>query len=152
MRYVFLAVLALAACKADLPAGMVAGPGDITSPAQITMVPNGESAVGMDYAKMDWTLGLIDGKPAGYNATLNLGTKGSMSGQGPCNSYTAGLKSDGKIFKPAMIASTRMACENMTAEASFFKILAAMTTMDQVSGQLTLRGGGHELIFMQPMN
>ena len=152
MKYVILAVLALAACKPEMPAGVVPGPSDITPPAQITMVPNGETEVVTDFSKMDWTLALIDGKPVAYSATLNLGTKARISGQGPCNRYMADLKSDGKTFEPGLIAGTLMACENLADEGEFFTLLAGIKTMDRSTGQLILRGNGHEMTFLQPIN
>ncbi len=144
MKYVILAVLALAACKPEALA--------VTQPLEGIGRPTDETSFGPDFSKMDWTLNLVDGKPVAYSATINLGVEGRVSGQAPCNRYSGSLKADGNSFVPGMIASTKMACENMAAEADFFKILAGITTKEGGSGLMTLRGGGHELTFVQPIN
>jgi heat shock protein HslJ len=152
MRYVLLAFLALAACKSEEPLVFTPGPSDQV-PASVTVaVTTNETSFGPDFSKMDWTLNLVDGKPVAYSATINLGVEGRVSGQAPCNRYSGSLKADGNSFVPGMIASTKMACENMAVEADFFKILAGVTTKEGGSGIMTLRGGGHELTFVQPIN
>lgn len=145
MKYVILAVLLLSACKPE-------GPLAVTPPLGGMGRPTDETSFGPDFSKMDWTLDRVDGKPVAYSATLNLGVESKISGQAPCNSYSGSVKADGNSFVPGMIASTMMACENLAAEASFFKILAGITTKEGGSGLMILRGGGHELGFIQPIN
>ena len=132
MKYLPLAALALAAC-------VQSGHAD-------------ETALAPDFTKVDWVLTMVDGLPAGYSATLNLGEPDRVTGQAPCNRYFADLTRNGAGFKLGAIGATKMACLQIAGEADFFQTLQGVETADQGPGTLTLTGGGHEMVFAQPIN
>jgi heat shock protein HslJ len=111
-----------------------------------------ETALAPDFTKMDWRLVEVDGKAPGYEATLNLGEQGRITGQAPCNRYFADLTREGDRFTPGMIGVTRMACFQIKGEAEYFTALQGVTTQKLQPGRLTLSGGGHELVFVQPID
>ncbi|MBH1973974.1 MAG: META domain-containing protein [Rhodobacteraceae bacterium] len=111
-----------------------------------------ENAVATDFSKMDWRLVSVDEVQLGVEVTLNLGEAGRVTGQGPCNRYFADLVQDGSAFQLGAIGATRMACPEMGKEAAYFIALQAVDTMEKTAGFLRLTGGGHELIFAQPIN
>ena len=126
MKYLSLAALLLGAC---VQAGQ-AGP----------------------FNAVDWALASVDGQPAGYTATLNIGESGRATGQAPCNRYSADLAHDASTFKLGAIGATRMACLQIKGEAEFFQALQGVETYELASGELTLTGGGHVMVFVQPIN
>ena len=75
-----------------------------------------------------WTLDKIDG---GVVAELfnkeNLPTiefkEGRLSGNGGCNRYNGQYKLEGNILKVGPVMSTRMACDFISGEAKFLKVL-----------------------------
>ena len=119
MKYLWVAVLALAACVEEDKA---AGP--------------------------DWMLSLVDGQTVDYTATLSLAESGRVTGQAPCNRYFADVTRNGASFKLGLIGATRMACLQIKGEAEFFQTLQAMETATEAPGQLTLSGAGHHMVFV----
>lgn len=111
-----------------------------------------ETAVVTDFSKMDWRLVSVDEVRLGGEVTLNLGEPARVTGQGPCNRYFADLAQDGSAFKLGPIGATKMACPDIGKEAAYFIALQAVDTMEKTAGFLRLTGGGHELIFAQPIN
>jgi heat shock protein HslJ len=111
-----------------------------------------ETALVPDFTQMDWLLIEVDGARVDFAATLNLGAPGQATGQAPCNRYVADLTRDGDRFVLAAIGATRMACAQMAAEADFFQVLQGVETAAQQPGMLTLSGGGHQLVFVQPID
>lgn len=132
MKYLPLAALALAAC-------VQSGHAD-------------ETVLAPDFTKMDWMLMEVDGLRVDYTATLNLGDPGRITGQAPCNRYFAGLTRKGDSFTLGAIGATKMACLQVAGEDDFFKALQGVETASQGPGILTLSGGGHHMIFVQPID
>ncbi len=107
-----------------------------------------EGAPALEFTTQDWTLLSIDGNDVTFDATINLGEPGHVSGQAPCNRYFGEAVSDGAALKFGALGATMMACENMQAEADFLAALAAVDTAALgEDGTLTLTGGTHTLIF-----
>lgn len=131
MKYLPLAALVLAACMQTAQAD--------------------ETALAPDFTKMDWILTTVDGQPAGYSATLNLGDPVRVTGQAPCNRYFADLTRDGDSFKLGAIGATRMACQQIAGEAAYFQMLQGVETVAMGPGMLTLTGNGHQMEFVQPI-
>lgn len=118
MKYLWLAVLALAACVETGNAGT------------------------------EWVLHSVDGQAVEYSATLSLAEPGRLTGQAPCNRYFADVTRDGANFKPGMIGATRMACLQIKGEAEFFQTLQGVTQIEETAGKLTLAGAGHHMVFV----
>ena len=105
------------------------------------------TAPALDFTTQDWTLLSMDGADVAFDATINLGEPGRVSGQAPCNRYFGEAISDGASLKFGAMGATMMACENMQAESEFLAVLAAVDTVALEEGKLTLTGGDHTLVF-----
>lgn len=124
-----------------LAAGLAAG----VAKADETMVPT-------DFSAMDWRLVSVDDVRLGVVVTLNLADPVRVTGQGPCNRYVADLTQDGTRFTLGEIAATRRTCPDLAKEAAYFAALQAVDNAEKTAGHLRLSGGGHDLIFAQPIN
>ena len=80
---------------------------------------------------IDWHLLAIDGAvvDAAFVATLHIGADGWITGQAPCNSYDAENLHPLPGFQPGPIRATKMACDQLAAEVTFFNALSAMTAL-----------------------
>ncbi len=121
-------VLVLAACDAS---GGGAGP--TSDPAS----PAGE-----------FVLETLGGAPFAARATLVFGPRDAVSGQGPCNRWSARNAAALPDFRVGPVVATRMACDDLAAEAAFFAALAAATRAELTGDRLVLSGAeGAELVF-----
>ena len=75
----------------------------------------------------------INDQPVSARATIQFPDEGQITGQAPCNSYTASQTVPYPWFKAGPIAATRRACPDLDAEALFFQTLSEMT-LSEVSG------------------
>lgn len=116
-----------------------------------TPVAVNEAMLAPDFSKMDWVLNSVDGKAPGFNATLNLGEPGRISGRAPCNTFSGPVMMDGTAFKAGPLLSTEMACPDLEAEATFLSMLGGVDHAERMPGMLILSGGGHQLEFAQPI-
>ena len=89
-----------------------------------------ESVTG--YATGVWRLA-----PSDALITLDLTTRGQISGRGPCNSYSAPQTAPYPWFEPGPIASTRVASPDLAAEQSYLAALSGMT-LAEVSGPILI--------------
>lgn len=80
--------------------------------------------------------------------TIEFGENGSLSGQGPCNTYRATHEITYPDIKIGPVLSTRMACANMDEELAYFEQLAKVSQIRLAQRSLTLiQSGGAELGF-----
>lgn len=118
------ATLGLAACG---PAGTVGGSGGI---------PTGEYVlVGMD-----------GGTVPLRNVTLVV-EPGSVSGRGPCNTYSATNEAALPAMQLTPIVSTQMMCKDMRLETRFLSTLQSATEMEFYGGVLKVKSPQTWLIF-----
>ena len=110
-----------------------------------------QTALAPENSPMDWILAIIDGQPAAASATLNLERPGWITGQAPCNGYSARLDAEGAGFLPGPILSTKRACDDLRAENAYFEALQGVESAEEVSGTLTLTGPDHVLVFSRPV-
>ncbi len=90
----------------------------------------------------------LDGAPFPASATLDVGTPGQITGDAPCNSYSADQSAPYPWFAVGPIAATRRACSDLAAETTFFDALAAMTLVEVVGETLILSNtDGGEMVF-----
>ncbi len=90
----------------------------------------------------------IDGVPFSETATISFPEKGAVSGQGPCNRYSASQNTFYPWFEMGPILSTRRACPELNAEAAFFAALSEMSLAEVAGDVLLLTGeNGRELTF-----
>ena len=99
-------------------------------------------------ANTEWVLASVDGTAVDYTATLSLAEQGRITGQAPCNRYFADLTRQGTEFKLGMIGATRLACLQIKGEAEYFQALQAIDSVSETAGQLTLSGGGRQMVFV----
>ncbi|WP_147126288.1 META domain-containing protein [Shimia ponticola] len=80
--------------------------------------------------------------------TLAFPGPGQVAGQGPCNRYFATQSAPYPWFELGPIASTKMACPNLSEEATYLAKLAAMT-LAEVSGDVLIlsNDAGEKMIF-----
>jgi len=126
MRYLFalLIPLALSACKYD------------------------ESISGYTNWNATWTLVELDGRPFTARATIAFPSKGKVTGQAPCNTFTSAQTVPLPWFKLGPILSTKMACPDIAAEQGFFQALEAMTIAEVLGDTMILSTeDGREMVF-----
>ena len=82
----------------------------------------------------------IDGAPVPYNASIQFAEAGRISGQAPCNRYSAAQTSTLPAINIEAIAATRMACPALALETLFFDSLQVVTTAEWVGDKLVLTG------------
>lgn len=96
----------------------------------------------------EFVLETLGGAPFAARATLVFGPGDAVSGQGPCNRWSARNAGALPGFRTGPVISTRMACDDLAAENAFFAALAAATRAEVTGDRLVLSGAaGAELVF-----
>ncbi|NDW54669.1 META domain-containing protein [Aliiroseovarius sp. PrR006] len=95
-----------------------------------------------------WSLVELDGVAFPAEATLSFPEKGRIAGQAPCNSYSGSQSAPYPWFETGPILSTKRACADMNAEATFFTALSVMR-IAEVSGSTLILSNedGREMVF-----
>ncbi|MCY4333247.1 MAG: META domain-containing protein [Litoreibacter sp.] len=75
----------------------------------------------------------INGAPFPARASIGFPKEGQITGQAPCNSFSATQEVPYPWFKAGPIVSTKRACPDLTQEQLFFDALSRMT-LSEVSG------------------
>lgn len=95
-----------------------------------------------------WHLQSIDGAPFVARATLGFPARGRISGEAPCNSYSAQQTAPYPWFKAEKLSTTRLTCPDLAAETAFLRALEAMTLVEVAGAVLILSNdGGREMVF-----
>lgn len=95
-----------------------------------------------------WELAEIDGAPFAQTATIAFPEEGVVTGQGPCNAYTATQSVPIPWIEIRDIAATRTACADLDAETAFFDALQDMTLVEVTLDVLLLTTPeGREMVF-----
>lgn len=99
-------------------------------------------------AGMTWTLKELDGVAFVQTATLTFPEPGKITGTAPCNSFSGRMTAPYPWFETGPLATTRMACPEMSAETQFFAALSDMT-LSEVSGDTMIlsNDAGREMVF-----
>ena len=107
-----------------------------------------ETVSGYGGSEQVWQLVEINGDEFRATATLEFGRNGRVTGQGPCNTFSATQTVPYPWFELDQIASTKMACADLAAETIYFETLNAMT-LSEVSGAILLLSNdeGDEMVF-----
>ncbi|NRP12932.1 hypothetical protein XMM379_000914 [Aliiroseovarius sp. xm-m-379] len=110
---------------------------------------NDETLSGYAPEKTTWVWQELDGGPAPARATLTLGPRGQVSGQAPCNSYSAKVTVPYPWFELGNIIATRRACPELADETAYFSALEAMS-LAEVSGDTLLlsNDAGRDMLFV----
>lgn len=81
--------------------------------------------------------------------TLNISDTGQISGQAPCNSYSANQSAPYPWFELGPIASTRRACPDLALETAYFNALASMTIAEVAGPVLILSNEADGMLVFQ---
>lgn len=107
-----------------------------------------ESISGYTDTDATWTLVELDGKAFPARATIKFPAKGKVTGQAPCNSYAATQSVPLPWFKLEQIISTKMACDDLSAEQVYFDALGEMTLAETMANTMILTSdSGREMVF-----
>ena len=95
-----------------------------------------------------FTLQSINEQPFQASATIDLSETGKVSGEGPCNSYSAEQSAPYPWFNLGPVVATERACEDLSAEVTFFQSLQSMT-IAEVNGPILIltNDAGREMVF-----
>ncbi|MGR3484564.1 MAG: META domain-containing protein [Paracoccaceae bacterium] len=95
-----------------------------------------------------WELAELSGAPPPGPLTLTFAPGGAVSGQAPCNRLTARQTAPYPWIALEAIATTRMACPDLAAEAALIDALSAMRLAEAQGDVLILTGeGGAGMVF-----
>ncbi|WP_418593236.1 META domain-containing protein [Ponticoccus sp. (in: a-proteobacteria)] len=96
-----------------------------------------------------WQIETLDGEAFAARATVDLSEPGRISGKAPCNSYFGSREGTLPALDLGPIASTQMACPDLSDEGRFFERLEAMTSAVEEGGKLVLSdGAGGGMVFV----
>ncbi len=97
-----------------------------------------------------WRLAEMDGAPVDPDVTVEFARGGGVSGNAPCNAFSATQTAPYPWFELSQILSTRRACPDLKIEARFFEQLGAMS-LSELSGSVLLlsNDAGDVLVFEQ---
>lgn len=95
-----------------------------------------------------FVLQAINDGPFAARATIRFPEAGRISGDGPCNGYSATQSAPYPWFDAGPIVATRRACPDLQAETTFFETLTAMR-IAEVSGPVLLlsNDAGETMLF-----
>ncbi|AGT07766.1 META domain-containing protein [Paracoccus aminophilus] len=117
------ALLSLAACEPTAKGGVGAGTAGAVPTGDFVLVGIGADAV-----------------PT-RDVLLTIGKDGSLSGQGPCNSYSAAQTAAPPAFAISGVNSTRMACPaHKGLEGRYFQALESATGIEYAGRVLKITG------------
>ncbi len=95
-----------------------------------------------------WHLTELDGAAWPSHASLTFTKPGTVTGQAPCNRFSAEQTAPYPWFKVGPIIATRMACSELDAERVFFQALRDMTLAEAVGPVLILSNdNGQQMVF-----
>ena len=95
-----------------------------------------------------WTLQTLNGTAFLATATLEFDSGGPVSGQAPCNRFSATNTVPYPWFQLTPIIATRAACPDLEAETAYLAALSRMTQSEVRQGSLFLRNDeNEEMIF-----
>ena len=100
-----------------------------------------------------WVLATPGGQPAPQQSPTITFQGGTLTGQGPCNSYSATYALDGSTLTIGQVTSTQMACADLALETAYFAALSSATNWSiDASGDLVLAdaSGKEVLRFVVP--
>lgn len=124
------ATLALAACE-PVPSAVTVGGGEDRG-----FIPGGS-----------YVLVGMDGQTVPLRNVTLLVEERRLSGQGPCNSYSASNNAELPAVSLSPIVSTKAACKDLKLENRFLSVLQRATEMDFYGGVLRVKSPSTWLIF-----
>lgn len=102
-------------------------------------------------AKTLWRLTELNGQAFSARATLSFPKPDQITGRAPCNRFFGPLNADYPEFEASRLASTKMACPDLTHEAHFLGALSRMERAERTADHLILTNGKGEEMRFSPM-
>lgn len=93
-----------------------------------------------------WILSELNMTAVAPTITIQFPGEGQIAGSGPCNRYFAEQKAPLPWFEIGPIGSTKMACPEMTLEATYFEMLSKMNTAERTNDSLLLTAESGETL------
>ncbi len=87
-----------------------------------------------------WKLVELDGAPYAARATATLNSDGTISGQAPCNSFSATYSGHWPDISFNNTASTKMACPDLDQETAFFAAMRKVNHAEMLTDSMLLTG------------
>lgn len=95
-----------------------------------------------------FALAELNGAPFPARAAISFPQRGQITGQGPCNAYSASQSAPMPWFQAGPIVATERACPDLPQEAVFFASLSRMSLIETLGDVLILRNDvGEEMLF-----
>ena len=95
-----------------------------------------------------WVLREIDNAPFSARATLAFPEPGQISGQGPCNGFSANLRVPYPWFDAENLVSTKTACPDLAQETRYFQSLDDMSLIEVLGDVMLLSNdAGRQMVF-----
>ncbi|MES2548924.1 MAG: META domain-containing protein [Pseudomonadota bacterium] len=94
-----------------------------------------------DPTGIEWQLLAIDGQIIDIPATLTLNANGSVAGKAPCNSYGGQNRATLPDLALPALRATRMACDRLADEKTYFTALSEMTRLERSSASTLVLTG-----------
>lgn len=108
-----------------------------------------ESISGYADREATYRLQSIDGDDFTARATIAFPEEGKVTGDAPCNSWSAEQSVPYPWFELGPIAVTRRACPELADETVFFEALGQMSLAEVLGGTLILTNDdGREMLFL----
>lgn len=85
-----------------------------------------------------WQVTEIDALPFTASATLEFSERNVISGQAPCNQFSASMTTPYPWFSIGPVMRTKLACTDITAEDTFLTALSDMTLAEVLDDTLIL--------------
>jgi len=99
----------------------------------------------------DYVLQEMNGAVVSVPITLNISDTGQISGQAPCNRYSADQSAPYPWFALGPIISTRAACPDLALEHAYLGLLARMSIVEVSGPVMILSNDADEtLVFQVP--
>jgi len=112
-------------------------------------VAGGLATASENWSDTVWKLQSLDGENVSSLVTLTFDKENRVAGQAPCNRYFGSNEAELPDFRMGPIGSTRMACEHLELEGTYFAALMAMRTAEISENKLILRSPeGAQLIYV----
>lgn len=97
----------------------------------------------------DYRLNEMNGAAITIPITLNISDTGQISGQAPCNRYSADQSAPYPWLELGPIIATRAACADLALENDYFALLAQMTLVEVAGPIMILSNDAKDMMVFQ---
>ena len=120
----------------------------LTLPILLTACLKDETVSGYAADSVVFRLIEVDGQPFAERATISFPEAGKVSGEGPCNRYSASQSVPYPWIEITGLMATKRACPELAQEAAFLDALESMTLVEAAGDMLILSNdAGAQMVF-----